>query len=90
MRTISVQDLHDKTDEIVTAVHQGEVPLIIKSGDHLIALLSPFKIEQLESTAVSEEPSGEGWESYSRLAEEVRARWPAGRDSRALIQEFRR
>ena len=89
MRSISVADLCNRSEEVLDELRAGDVPYLVTSGDESVALLSPLAAAGPAAKPAKERAAGEGWKSYLRLAEGLRASWPAGRDSKSLLRGLR-
>lgn len=89
MRSISIEDLHERTTELLETVRDQERSYVVHTGGTPIAFISPLRV-QLPETPSKVPPSAEGWESYLRLSDELRRRWPADAKAESILDEIRR
>jgi prevent-host-death family protein len=92
MPTIGVQELREQTSEVLRQVREAQAKYIITYQGKPVALLLPVQAEVVEKTMVEAEQRSvaDGWETYARLAEELRRDWPADKSTQELMDEIRR
>ncbi len=92
MPTIGVRELREQTSEVLRQVREAQAEYIITYQGEPVALLLPVQAEVVEKTLVEAgQPSvADGWETYARLAEELRRDWPADKSTQELMDEIRR
>ncbi len=84
MSTIPLRDLHNHTSEVLQQVRDDNTEYVVTQQGRPIARLSPVVAGP---TSVL---GSNGWQSYHRVAEEIRRSWPAGRSSKAVLADVRR
>ncbi len=82
MPIIGVQELRDRAAEVLRQVRETHAEYIITYQGKPVALLLPVQTER--------QPPVGGWETYIRLAEQVRRDWPAEQDTQNLLDNIRR
>ena len=92
MALIGVRELREKTSEVLRKVREEQAEYIITYQGHPVALLVPVDTEAVEAALAraSKRAGGNAWESYNRLAEEMRRAWPADKSTEEVINEIRR
>ena len=92
MPTIGVWELREQTSEVLRQVQEAQAEYIITYQGKPVALLLPVQAEVVEKTMVEagQRSVADGWETYARLAEELRRDWPADKSTQELMDEIRR
>jgi prevent-host-death family protein len=92
MPTIGVRKLREQTSEVLRQVREAQAEYIITYQGKPVALLLPVQAEVVEKTMVEagQRSVADGWETYARLAEELRRDWPADKSTQELMDEIRR
>ena len=92
MPTIGVRELREQTSEVLRQVREARAEYIITYQGKPIALLLPVQTEAVEKAMVEagRKSATDAWETYLRIAEQVRRDWPAGKSTQEIIDEIRR
>ncbi len=92
MPTIGVRELREQTSEVLRQVREAQAEYIITYQGKPVALLLPVQAEAVDQAMVEAGPRSVagGWETYARLAEELRRDWPADKSTQELMDEIRR
>ena len=92
MPTIGVRELREQTSKVLRQVREAQAKYIITYQGKPVALLLPIQAEVVEKTMVEagQRSAADGWETYARLAEELRRDWPADKGTQELMDEIRR
>ena len=92
MPTIGVRELRERTTEVLRQIREKQAEYIITYQGRPVALLLPINTESVEAAMVqaSRRSIAGGWETYARLAEQVRQEWPAELKTQDLVDEIRR
>lgn len=91
MPMIGIRELRERTADILRQVREEKAEYIITYKGRPIAILLPLAEQQVEEAILQtgkQHVTG-GWESYARLAEELREDWPQGRHTQAVLDEIR-
>ena len=91
MPTIGVRELRERTTEVLRQIREKQAEYIITYQGRPVALLLPINTETVEAAMVqaSRRSVVGGWETYARLAEQVRQEWPAELKTQDLVDEIR-
>ena len=92
MPTIGVRELREQTSEVLRQVREAQAEYIITYQGKPIALLLPVNSETVEEAMVQagRKSVTDGWETYAKIAEEIRRDWPAGKSTQEIMDEIRR
>jgi len=90
--TIGVRELRERTTEVLRQIRERQAEYIITYQGRPVALLLPINTETVEAAMVQAGRRSVvgGWETYARLAEQVRQEWPAELETQDLVDEIRR
>ena len=91
MPLIGVRELRERTTEVLRRVRQEKAEYIITYQGRPVALLLPVNAEAIEAAMVQtgKQSVVGGWETYARLAEQVRLAWPAEQGTQDILDEVR-
>jgi prevent-host-death family protein len=89
--TIGVRELRERTTEVLRQIRERQAEYVITYQGRPIALLLPIHSEAVEAAIAqaSRRSVVGGWETYARLAEQVRRDWPAEQRTQDLMDEIR-
>jgi prevent-host-death family protein len=92
MALIGVRELRENTAEVLRRVREEKVEYIITHRGHPTALLLPIDSEAAEDAMLRTGKAGvsDSWQTYARLAAQLRAIWPAQVRSQDVLDEQRR
>jgi len=92
MPTIGVRQLREQTSEVLRQVREAQAEYIITYQGKPVALLLPVQTDIVEKAMVEagRRSVADGWETYARIAEELRRDWPADKSTQELMDEIRR
>jgi prevent-host-death family protein len=92
MPLIGVRELKEKAAEILRNVREERAEYIVTHQGKPVAMLLPISEDALEKAVleVGRQATAKSWEAYARLAEEVRAEWPAGVTTEEVLKGLRR
>lgn len=92
MPLIGVRELRQRTAEVLRRVREEKAEYVITYQGHPTALLLPLDAASVETAMVkaSKQAVVGGWETYARVAEQVRQAWPVGRKTAQVLDEIRR
>ena len=92
MPTIGVRELREQTSEVLRQVREAQAEYIITYQGKPVALLLPVQSDVVEKAMVEagRRSVADVWETYSRIAEELRRDWPADKSTQELMDEIRR
>jgi prevent-host-death family protein len=92
MALIDVRELRDNTAEALRRVREEQAEYIITLHGRPTALLLPIDAAAAEAAMLRSgtKRAGDSWQHYARLAEQLRAAWPAHSDTHTLLDEMRR
>lgn len=91
MATIGVRELREKATEVLRKVREEKAEYIITHQGRPVALLLPVDVEAIETAMLetAKKTGTGGWEIYQALADALRASWPTGIDTQAVLDEVR-
>ena len=92
MPLIGVRELRERASEVLRQVREERAEYVITYQGQPVALLLPVNVEKMEAAIVQAGKQGVagGWETYARLAGQLRRDWPAERGTQDLLDEIRR
>jgi len=92
MPLIGVRELRQRTAEVLRQVREQRAEYIITHQGRPAALLLPLDPQLAEAAMVEagKQAIVGGWETYARLAEQIRAAWPPNRHTEEVLDEIRR
>jgi prevent-host-death family protein len=92
MSTIGVRELRQRTTEVLRQVREKKAEYIITHQGKPVALLLPVDTEAVEQAMLEtgKQTAIAGWETFDRLAEEIRQAWPAEYETQSILDEIRR
>lgn len=92
MPLIGVRELRQRTAEVLRLVREQRAEYIITHQGRPAALLLPLDPHLAEAAMVEagKQAIAGGWETYARLADEIRAAWPPDRGSLEILDQVRR
>ena len=92
MPLIGVRELRQRTAEVLRQVREERVEYVITHQGRPTALLLPLDIEAVEAAMVeaSKQSLIGGWETYARVAEQVRQSWPGEQETQPVLAGLRR
>ena len=92
MPLIGVRELGQQTAKVLRQVREKKAEYVITYQGRPIALLLPVDTEAVEATMVkaSKRSVSGGWDTYARIAEQMRQAWPAGQETQKVLDEIRR
>jgi prevent-host-death family protein len=92
MPLIGVRELRERASEVLRRVREERVEYVITYQGQPVALLLPVNAETMEAVIVQAGKQGVagGWETYARLAEQLRQAWPAEQGTQDTLDEIRR
>ncbi len=89
MRAISVKDLEENAEQLLSEVGREETSYLVKTGDGPVAFLTPLGASE-EEAAPKTRPYEASWEGYAQVAERLSETWPDGRRSQRVLNDVRR
>ena len=93
MAFIGIGELRQKMTEILHRIEQnGEAYVITQRQGHPIALLSPLDQKKIQTKILHStlQSIPDGWQEYTRLANELRRKWPKELSTQSLLDITRR
>ena len=92
MPTIGVRELREQTSEVLRQVREQRAEYVVTYQGKPVALLLPVQADVVEKAMVEagRRSVANGWETYARLAEELRRDWPTDKSTQELMDEIRR
>ncbi len=92
MPLIGVRELGQQTAKVLRQVREKKAEYVITYQGRPVALLLPVDTEAVEATMVeaSKQSVSGGWDTYARVAEQMRQAWPAGQETQKVLDEIRR
>jgi prevent-host-death family protein len=92
MALIGVRELRQRTAEILRQVREKKSEYIITHQGRPVAVLLPVNTEAIEKAMLetAKQTVTTGWETYTRLADEIRQSWPAGLTTQTILNDIRR
>lgn len=89
---IGVRELREHTTAVLRQIRDHSTPYVITHQGQPIALLTPIQPEAVEAAlaqvALGSAPAR--WETYLRLADDLRRVWPANRHTQDVLDGVRR
>ena len=86
MVAIHIDDLRERTDEILRRLQETGETVEIRDDDRTIARLVPIA----DDAAAREAETAAIWDDLERLSVEIGRRWPAGVSAAAAVRDDRR
>jgi prevent-host-death family protein len=92
MPLIGVRELRQKTSEVIRRVREDGDEYVVTYQGRPVAIILPLDAERAEEEMVTAGRKAllGNWQRYEQLADAIRAAWPAGMDTQALIDAIRR
>lgn len=92
MPLIGVRELKERTAEILKRIREDRAEYVVTHQGKPVAMLLPIAEETAERAMLQagRQALAGSWETYSRLADEIRSRWPPGVKTQEVLKELRR
>jgi len=92
MPLIGVRELRERTAEVLRQVREERAEYIITHQGRPMALLLPLDAEAAEAALLEagKQATGDRWETYVRVAAQIRQTWPAGKNTQEVLDQVRR
>ena len=92
MSLIGVRELREQTSEVIRRVREERAEYVVTYKGRPVAIILPLDTEQAEAEMVqaSKKTVSVNWETYERLADELRRAWPSDLSTQDLINAVRR
>lgn len=92
MPLIGVRELRERTAEVLRQVREEKAEYIITHQGHPMALLLPLNAKAAEAALLEagKQATGDKWETYIRITEQIRQGWPADKHAQEVLDEVRR
>ena len=92
MSLIGVRELREQTSEVIRRVREDRAEYVVTYKGRPVAIILPLDTEHAEAEMVqaSKKTVSVNWETYERLADELRRAWPSDLSTQDLIDAVRR
>jgi prevent-host-death family protein len=92
MSLIGIRELRQQTSEVIRRVREEGAEYVVTYQGRPVAIILPLDPERAEQKVVraSKKALAGHWETYGRLAEEIRTAWPADLSTQDVVDAVRR
>lgn len=92
MSLIGVRELREQASKVIRQVREEGAEYVVTYQGRPVAIILPLDTERAEAemVQVSKKAILENWETYKRLAEELRRVWPSDISTQDLMDAVRR
>ncbi len=89
MKTLGVQELTERINEILSLLQAGETIELTNDGEVVGHLTPPYRLEQ-KIRPYDKEASDKAWADLERLSAEISAHWTGNMDAVEAVRDARR
>ncbi|MEW5987108.1 MAG: type II toxin-antitoxin system Phd/YefM family antitoxin [Chloroflexota bacterium] len=92
MTLIGVRELRQQTAAVLRQVREQKMEYVITYQGRPVALLLPVDTAAVETAMIQagkRSATAQAWETYARLAAELRQKWPPGLETQTLLDDIR-